>query len=132
MPSRPPQTTSLSEAQGFATQGPQGEVDRLALGGQTVPFHDHAARLIVQIDVGAGHTPTIHLWGGGRGRLPQGVVVVVEQSPRRQGFVVVVAEGRLLDGAVGVEPAGAGVVMSGVAGPGWASGGGMEPSVPAT
>lgn len=64
VPSRPAEAPCLIDAQGFASDGPQGEVHGLSFRGQVVALHHQLTGALVDVDVGAGHTPMIHLLRG--------------------------------------------------------------------
>lgn len=87
VPTRPAHPLGLLDAQGFRGKLPQREVDRLALRSQLVTAHDLGASLIVDIHVGAGHTPTIRQTSG-QGqwfcpRTPWSEEFSARSSPRR-------------------------------------------------
>ena len=63
IPAGPAHPPRLFDAEGLRRQRSECEVDRRALRSQGVPAHDFGARRLIDIDVGAGHTHTIHYRG---------------------------------------------------------------------
>ena len=59
VPSDAPEGAGFIDGSGFGGQGAEREVDRIALGGESIAPHDFGARLIVDVYVGYGHAHTI-------------------------------------------------------------------------
>ena len=56
-PTDPSKRPGLIDRHGFGRKGAQREVNRLTLGRKPIAAHHLGARLIIDVNVGAGHTP---------------------------------------------------------------------------
>ena len=63
VPARAPHPAGMVEVERLGGEGVERELHRLPLGRQAVPLHHDGAGGIIDVDVGACHTPTIHQEG---------------------------------------------------------------------
>lgn len=54
------------DRQSWSDESSKGEIDRFALRPGTVAAHDLTDEVIVELDVGTGHTPRVHILGVGQ------------------------------------------------------------------
>ena len=81
-PTRAPKRTCALDRERLSGEQSKGEIDRLSLRCEVVAAHDRPASVVVDVHIGACHTPIIHLTPG---RPPPGRQVGPRRMPRSAG-----------------------------------------------